>query len=406
MASLTSQRRGFLPTVNDHTLAIHLAWIKIQTLARFNPIVLLHASKPLPNQTYSPTNPSVSTFLFRAHAPHQQVGESHRRGNRLYHFCKHVFQGNTTTKRLIRLVVSLALLCLTSCTSPTPNEQHPTDASGETEKEAISEATSQPSLFRRDNLVAWAVVPFDAKNRMPSQRAAMLQRLGFSKFAYDWRENHVPHFEDEIKALKNAGIGYFAFWNTHDSIFKLFTRYQLSPQIWWYSQSPSGTQQQRVEQAAKDLVPIVQVAAEIGSTVGLYNHLDWGGEPENMVAVVRRVHEFHNLSNIGIVYNFHHGHAHIQNFASALALMKPYLLCVNLNGMNDNAEPKILTLGKGKHERTMLQLLRESGFRGNIGIIAHQETRDAEVVLRENLEGLQQILREQKDWDALQSFEP
>ncbi|TNE47570.1 MAG: heme-binding domain-containing protein, partial [Deltaproteobacteria bacterium] len=215
----------------------------------------------------------------------------------------------------------------------------------------------------------------------------MLKRLGFTKFAYDWRESHVPDFEDEIQALKNAGIRYLAFWNTHDSILKLFTQYQLSPQIWWYSQSPSGSQQQRIEQAAKDLVPIVKAAGEIGSTVGLYNHLDWGGEPENMVAVVRRVREYYKLSNIGIVYNFHHGHGHIQDFASALALMKPYLLCVNLNGMNDNAEPKILTLGKGKHERTMIQQLRESGFRGSIGIIAHQETRDAEVVLRENLEG-------------------
>ena len=40
-------------------------------------------------------------------------------------------------------------------------------------------------LFRRDNLVAWCIVPFDAQKRGPEERAAMLERLGFRHFAYD-----------------------------------------------------------------------------------------------------------------------------------------------------------------------------------------------------------------------------
>ena len=31
--------------------------------------------------------------------------------------------------------------------------------------------------------------------------------------------------------------------------------------------------------------------------------------------------------------------------------MQPYLLCLNLNGMNDNAQPKILPVGSGQHDR-------------------------------------------------------
>lgn len=297
------------------------------------------------------------------------------------------------------------MLFLASCQTEITKEPAVSDASAVPELTVETKA-SLPSIFRRDNLVAWAVVPFDAKNRNPKQRAAMLKRLGFSKFAYDWRDIHIPQFEEEILALQQAGVSFFAFWNTHSSILPLFAKYKMSPQIWWYSQSPSGTQEQRVKQAALDLVPHVKAAAEVGSTLGLYNHLDWGGEPENLVAVVRRVREHHQLSNIGIVYNFHHGHAHIQNFAASLKLMMPYLLCVNLNGMNDNAQPKILTISQGKHERAMIQTLRDSGFRGQVGLIAHQETRDAEVVLRENLEGLKKILKEQEDWDALRSYEP
>ena len=37
-----------------------------------------------------------------------------------------------------------------------------------------------------DNLVAWCIVPFDAKNRGPAERVEMLKNLGFKKYAYDW----------------------------------------------------------------------------------------------------------------------------------------------------------------------------------------------------------------------------
>ena len=40
-------------------------------------------------------------------------------------------------------------------------------------------------LFARTNLMAWCIVPFDAKKRGPEERAAMMERLGFKHFAYD-----------------------------------------------------------------------------------------------------------------------------------------------------------------------------------------------------------------------------
>ena len=67
-------------------------------------------------------------------------------------------------------------------------------------------------LFARDNLIAWCIVPFDSKKRGPEERAAMLERLGFKHFAYDWRAEHIPTFDAEIEALKRHGVALDAFW--------------------------------------------------------------------------------------------------------------------------------------------------------------------------------------------------
>src|SRR5262245_38159170 len=68
------------------------------------------------------------------------------------------------------------------------------------------ERASTEKLFAKDNLVAWCIVPFDSKRRAPEERAAMLKRLGFSKFAYDYRAEHIPTFDAEMRALKSQGI--------------------------------------------------------------------------------------------------------------------------------------------------------------------------------------------------------
>src|SRR5216117_2105797 len=71
---------------------------------------------------------------------------------------------------------------------------------------------SSKSLFARDNLVAWCIVPFDAKKRGPEERAAMLERLGFRLFAYDYRAEHVPTFDAEMEALKKHHVRLLAWW--------------------------------------------------------------------------------------------------------------------------------------------------------------------------------------------------
>ena len=39
------------------------------------------------------------------------------------------------------------------------------------------------------------------------------------------------------------------------------------------------------------------------------------------------------MPNVGIVYNFHHGHGHLARFPELMRKMQPHLLAINLNGM-------------------------------------------------------------------------
>lgn len=250
---------------------------------------------------------------------------------------------------------------------------------------------SGTEIFRRENLVAWCIVPFDAKKRGPEERAAMLEQLGIRRFAYDWRAEHVPSFGAEFEALKRHGIELTAFWGSHDEAFKLFEKEGLKPQIWITVPSPNApTQEERVKLAVRQLLPLAERAKSHGCRLGLYNHGGWGGEPENMVAIAKALREEHGASHAGIVYNLHHGHGLLDRFPAALAAMEPYLLCLNLNGMTregDKRGMKILPLGQGDLDPSLLKAISESGYQGPIGILNHTGE-DAELRLRDNLEGL------------------
>jgi hypothetical protein len=74
--------------------------------------------------------------------------------------------------------------------------------------------------------------------------------------------------------------------------------------------------------------------------------------------------------------------------------MQPYLHCLNLNGMNTAAKPKILPLGQGQHDLAMLRTIVTSGYRGPIGILDHQSHLDTRETLLDNLAGLAWLTRE------------
>jgi len=261
------------------------------------------------------------------------------------------------------------------------------------------------SVFAKNNLVAWCIVPFDASHRGPEERAQMLERLGIKKVAYDWRANHVSTFEEEILAYKRHGLEYFAFWDWHPAMAPLIKKHGIKPQIWkTFSAPATGTQKDKVSTAGQELMPLVDQTRELGCQLALYNHGGWGGEPQNMVAVCQWLRQNAKADHVGIVYNLHHGHGHIDDFAEVLKAMKPYLLCLNLNGMNAGAKPLILPLGQGQYDRTLLAIIAKSGYRGPIGILDHRGNIDTEQSLKENLLGLKQLLQQMGDEEALKTF--
>ena len=255
-------------------------------------------------------------------------------------------------------------------------------------------ANLPPSHFQRENLVAWCIVPFDSKKRTPSERAKMLKKLGINRVAYDWRVEHIPTFEKEILEYKENNIEFFAFWDVHPKAMELFRKYELKPQIWKTAPSPKGSSQSaKISASVERLLPLVELTRKEGLKLGLYNHGGWGGQPENLVAVSSYLKENYRADHVGIVYNFHHAHDRIEDFHSNLQMMAPHLLCLNLNGMNEIARPKILEIGSGKYEKLMIEQIIHSEYSGPIGIIDHQSTKDTEIVLNKNLSGLDSILK-------------
>lgn len=268
-------------------------------------------------------------------------------------------------------------------------------------------------LFARNNLVAWCIVPFDAKKRGPEERAALLKKLGFTKFVYDWRDKDIPDFDREIDALQKHGVKLQGFWTPYPmdpsrpnhvaAILDLLKRRKLETELWTMLQPGKDfaglSQEKKVDAAAAAIARLARDAKAIHCKVGLYNHGGWFGEPENQIAIIERV----KMSNVGIVYNFHHAHEQIAQFPELIKKMLPHLLAVNINGMK--AGTKILPVGDGDQELAMLQTLKRSGYRGPIGILGHREELDAEESLSLNLKGLKKMLPELGEEAARKSFE-
>jgi quinoprotein glucose dehydrogenase len=263
-----------------------------------------------------------------------------------------------------------------------------------------SRAADDANVFRQDNLVAWCIVPFDAKHRSPQERVDMLAKLGFKRYAYDWRAEHLPTFETEILALQKQQIELTAVWFPDSLnadarlILDLLKKHNLHTQLWVTTGDGSltGAQDQaaKVQRGVDIIRPIAEEADKIGCTVALYNHGGWFGEPENQLAILGAL----KRKNVGIVYNLHHGHEHVPRFAQLLEQIKPHLLCLDLNGMTKDGEKldkKILPIGQGELDLTLLKIIKDSKYTGPIAILNHTD-HDAEARLLDNLEGLRWLV--------------
>jgi sugar phosphate isomerase/epimerase len=263
---------------------------------------------------------------------------------------------------------------------------------------------AEANIFARSNLVAWCIVPFDAKKRGPEERAQMLERLGIKRFAYDWRAEHIPSLRRRDRGLPaprrrnhRVVVSHDARQRREDDSVRVGAAQNQNAIMGdgrrraGRKTNPSSAKRVQTEQRA--FARLRKAAARIGCTVALYNHGNWFGEPENQIAIIRAL----GMTNVGIVYNFHHGHDHIARFPELFRKMQPHLFAVNLSGMVVDGEKrgqKILHLSEGDQELAMMKVIRDSGWRGPVGIIDHREQTDSEETLRNNLRGLEWLAKE------------
>ncbi|MGI8980558.1 MAG: DUF6797 domain-containing protein [Pirellulaceae bacterium] len=292
-------------------------------------------------------------------------------------------------KLLLAQILVVIALAMRSVVSVADEPAKPTPAKG-------------TKLFEQKNLMAWCIVPFDSKKRGPEERAAMLEKLGFSKFAYDYRAEHIPMFDAEVAALAKHKVELSAWWFPTElnaearGILDVLKRHKIKAQLWVTGGGgPTKTEDERVARVkaeAARIRPVAEEAAKIGCSVGLYNHGGWFGEPENQLAIIDEL----KLPNVGIVYNQHHGHDHLDRFPELLKKMLPHLYVLNLNGMVPDGErrgQKIMPLGQGELDLKLLKVIAESGYLGPIGILGHTQD-DAEQRLHDNLDGLAWLVKQ------------
>jgi len=268
---------------------------------------------------------------------------------------------------------------------------------------------SNPSLFARSNLVAWCIVPFDTKKRGPEERGQMLEQLGLKKLAYDWRAEHIPTFDEEVAAMKRHGVEMMAWWfpgalNAEAwAILDCIKRNNIHPQLWVmleggphlrldkaFEPTPEA-QTAHVERMVAAAKPIAAEAAKLGCQVALYNHGGWFSVPENQIQIIERLKR-DGVTNVGMVYTQHHGHGEIGRFEELFPKMKPHLLAITLNGMIKDGDLKghelgTAPLGQGDQDLRLLRIIKNSGWRGPVGIIL-EVMADAEARLQDNLDGL------------------
>lgn len=265
--------------------------------------------------------------------------------------------------------------------------------------------TKEHQNIMSENIYAWCIVPFDALERSPEARIEMLKKLGIKKYAYDWREEHLPSMAEELRLANKNGVEVIAVWvwiddnwdsleklnSSNEKVFSVIEEVGYSGQIWVsfnanYFENLSDAD--AVKKGAAMIAFLSRKARALNCKVGLYNHGDWFGEPENQIKIIEALPK----EDLGIIYNFHHADEQIDAFPEMATTMLPYLWSVNLNGMRREG-PKILTIGEGDYEKEMIDLLISKGYKGDFGILGHVENKDVEKILKANLEGLQKIIR-------------
>ena len=207
----------------------------------------------------------------------------------------------------------------------------------------------------------------------------MLERLGFKHFAYDWRGEHIPTFDAEIEALKRHGVSLDAFWvapgELNDEsriILDVLKRHGVKAPALGPARLRRRPRRRAPSKSAASTRPSESSSRwptrppRSAARVALYNHGGWFGEPENQIAIIEEL-KAQGITNVGMVYNLHHGHEHLDRFPELLA---------NAQALPRGAQPqrhgprrRQATGGRSSrwaratHDLELLRTIRDSGYR-------------------------------------------
>ena len=158
----------------------------------------------------------------------------------------------------------------------------------------------------------------------------MLRQLGFKHFAYDWRAEHVPTFDAEMDALQAHGIELDAFWfpgglnKDARTILDVLKRHSIQTQLWVTMHGPRARK-------AKDRAEKVAAAVRGRSSRSPTKRRRSAARSASTTTAAgsasprtsSRSSSGSNRPNVGIVYNLHHGHDHLDRFPALLQKMMP-----------------------------------------------------------------------------------
>lgn len=268
-------------------------------------------------------------------------------------------------------------------------------------------------LLAPENLTAWLVMFTDPTRRTVEERAEMVARHGFRKVGFEAFPKYVPLLEEQMEAYAQHGIETTCVYMVVETqtpsnephvkhIFDVLERRGETPEIWaMFSRNSfrDVPQQERMEKLIEAFSDLARRAEKSGCKLAIYNYGSWFGEVDVQLGVIEGIRKETGI-DVGTVLNFHRGHHLMDEFPEALERMMPHLVAVNINGMNrkdagyTGGGAKILPVGQGDYEQTMLRQLFDAGYRGPIGIIDHRSGVDADTALSENLQGVARLRKE------------
>ncbi len=150
----------------------------------------------------------------------------------------------------------------------------------------------------------WCIVAYDSLKRTPSERIKMMKDLGFTKYAYDWRDTHLVDSKEELILAQENDIEIISVWiwlnpkrdsvnglsQSNEKMFNIVNELKLKTTIWvGLSESyfKEISHEESLEKATELIKFVAEKAASINCKAALYNHKGWFGNPLNQIEVIK-----------------------------------------------------------------------------------------------------------------------